>query len=329
MSRVILILILAILAVAFAIHQQDDARSQQAWKHFKDRYGKRYGVLEEKRRYGFFVKNLKRADNLNAHKENRARWGVTQFMDLSPAEFRNTYLMNETKLALLGKPKNAAVFPKAPPRSPMDFDWSSKGAVTPVKNQEQCGSCWAFSAAETVESAWFIAGNALTLLSEQQIVDCDTTCYGCDGGWTYLAFQYLIQTGGDDTEASYPYNAVTDPTCQFNSQTIGATISSWAYVTQNCDETQMANFLYSTQPISVCVDAETWQYYQGGIVTAANCGTSIDHCVQITGVITEDGCQVWNVRNSWGATWGENGYLWVQMNTNACAIAEVATGVTV
>jgi len=327
MSRAVVILILAILAVAFAIEHRD-ARAQQAWKHFKDAYGKRFGSLEEKQRYAYFVKNLHKADNLNSIKGNKARWGVTQFMDLSPAEFRSTYLMNETKLALIGKPKNAKVFQKAAPRSPYDFDWSSKGAVTPVKNQGQCGSCWAFSATETVESAWFIAGNALTLLSEQQIVDCDTTSYGCDGGWTYLAYAYLMSTGGDDTEASYPYEAV-DQTCQFNSQTVGATISNWAYVTQNCDETQMANFLYSTQPISVCVDDETWQYYQGGIVTAANCGTSIDHCVQITGVITEDGEQVWNVRNSWGAAWGEKGYVWVEMMTDACAIAQVATGVTI
>jgi len=329
MSRVaVIILILAILAVAFATIEKHDARAQQAWKHFKDAYGKRYGSLEEKLRYKYFVKNLHRADNLNSINGNKAKWGVTQFMDLSPAEFRSSYLMNETKLAALGKPKHLRVAPKASPRSPFDFDWGSKGAVTPVKNQGSCGSCWAFSAVEELESCWFIAGNTLTLLSEQQVVDCDTTCYGCDGGWPYLAYQYLMSTGGDDTEGSYPYEGV-DQTCQFNSQSIGATLSNWYYVTQNCDETQMQNFLYATAPMSVCVDAETWQYYQGGIVTAANCGTSIDDCVQITGVITEDGEQVWNVRNSWGAGWGENGYLWVEIGTDACAIAQVVTAVTI
>jgi len=328
MARVIALLFVVLVALAFVIEAKN-ARYQQAFEHFKDRYGKRYGMREEKHRYNIFVNNMKRADALNNMEGNLAKWGVTKFMDLSPLEFRSTYLMNETLIASLGKPIHKTL-PRAPPRDPQfnDFDWSSKGAVTPVKNQGDCGSCWAFSAVETIESAWIIAGNAMICLSEQQIVDCDTTCYGCDGGWPYLAYEYIMQTGGDDTEASYPYEGV-DENCQFNPSTVGATISNWCYVTQDCDETQMADFLCNTQPLSVCVDAETWQYYSGGIVTAGNCGTSIDHCVQITGIITEDGCQVWNVRNSWGTDWGENGYLWVQMGTDACAIAQVVTAVII
>jgi len=207
---------------------------------------------------------------------------------------------------------------------PSSFDWNNKaGVVSQVYNQEQCGSCWAFSATETIESVWALAGNSLVSLSEQQIVDCDSTDDGCNGGWPYDAYQYIESAGGQEPLADYPYTA-EDGTCAFNGGEVVAKISSWQYVTQSEDENAMQQFVYSNSPISVCVDAEVWQTYTGGVV-GSDCGDSIDHCVQITGWSSQAGVAAWNVRNSWGSDWGNNGYIYVQMGGDNCAIAQVVT----
>jgi len=210
----------------------------------------------------------------------------------------------------------------SPVALPSEYDWSSKGALTPVKNQGQCGSCWAFSATETVESVCFLAGKGLNHLSEQQVVDCTTTCYGCNGGWTYYAFEYLISCGGQEYSSDYPYTAQTGQ-CNFNSADIACSISSWKYVTQDQDENAMQQFLYSNSPLSICVDASTWQFYNGGVLS--NCGTNIDHCVQATGWSQQSGQQAWNVRNSWGTDWGVNGYIYLAFGQDTCAMAQVVT----
>jgi len=216
---------------------------------------------------------------------------------------------------------------------PTSFDWSSKGVVSAVKNQEQCGSCWAFSATECIESVYALAkkSKAADVLGPQQIVDCDTAGQdqGCNGGYPYGAFEYIISAGGQETEAAYPYTA-QDGTCQFNAKDIKDTISNWAYVTQSSDEKAMQAYVYSTSPISVCVDgADVWQDYTGGVVTpSSGCGTTLDHAVQITGWQVQNNTNVWNVRNSWGADWGEAGYIWLQIGGDVCGVADLVTAAT-
>jgi len=159
----------------------------------------------------------------------------------------------------------------------------------------------------------------------QQIVDCDPYDYGCSGGWPYNAYKYVIGNGGIDSFASYPYTGYQG-TCAFNSSNVAATITSWQYVTQSQDESAMQSFVYKTGPPSICVDAIIWQTYTGGVITSASgCGTSLDHCVQLTGWFQMNGMTVWNVRNSWGTDWGYDGYVWVQEGANVCGIAEVVT----
>jgi len=155
-------------------------------------------------------------------------------------------------------------------------------------------------------------------LSQQQIVDCDTTSYGCNGGWTEHAFNYIEKAGGQDTLASYPYTA-QDGTCKANPSNFAAKIKSWAYVTQNDDENAMAQSLVQTGPAAICVDASSWQFYNGGVITS--CGQQVDHCVQLTGYSVQSGVNAWNVRNSWGTDWGLKGYLYVARNgQDVCAI---------
>jgi len=167
------------------------------------------------------------------------------------------------------------------------------------------------------------------VLSEQQVVDCDTVDQGCNGGWPYDAYQYVMGAGGQESESAYPYQA-TDGTCQFNSGDVVAKISNWAYVTQSSDEGAMQQFLYQKSPISVCVDASQWSSYTGGVLTAADCTTSLDHCVQATGWSQQTDSNgntvtAWNIRNSWNTNWGVNGYIYLEYGQNTCGVASVVT----
>jgi len=217
--------------------------------------------------------------------------------------------------------------------APTSFDWRTKKVVTAVKDQGQCGSCWAFSATENVESVWMLYKNTtisnMLPLAPQQIVDCDNNDDGCGGGDTITAFDYIKSAGGLEPEKDYPYTA-EDGTCNFNAANVVAKISAWQYVTQSQDEAAMQQFLYSNNPISICVDASTWSAYNGGVITpSSNCGDSLDHCVQATGWFQQNGMTVWNVRNSWGTDWGNSGYIWVQLGSDVCGIAEVVTSPSV
>jgi len=206
--------------------------------------------------------------------------------------------------------------------APNTFDWRTQGAVSAVKNQGQCGSCWAFSAVENIESVWKLSGKPMTLLSEQQVVDCDKDCYGCGGGWPYRAMNYVVQAGGIDTESSYPYTA-RNGACRYNPANVGAKIKSYKSIPKN--EAQIKDALTTTSPFSICVDANRWSSYRGGVMRANQCGKSIDHCVQLVGYDATASVPYWIVRNSWGTGWGIQGYIQLEMNQNTCAMAQEVT----
>jgi C1A family cysteine protease len=297
------------------------------FSQFKQRFNKNYATADEHdKRFAIFKQNLARAAELQRKEEGSATYGMTKFSDLTPEEFRKFYLMpKELHANPASRYHLASVVDSIPNVTlPADgMDWRDKGAVTKVYNQEQCGSCWAFSATETVESYFHLCGHGLISLSPQQVVDCDKTSYGCSGGWTEHAYNYLIKTShGQEDWADYPYRAV-DETCRFNKNDVKATIASWKYVTQSKDENAMQSWVTSNGPLSVCVDAETWSSYTGGVVKS--CGKQIDHCVQVTGWSTVNGVPAWHVRNSWGTDWGNSGYIYVERGHDVCAIAEDVT----
>jgi len=186
-------------------------------------------------------------------------------------------------------------------------DWRKKGAVNAVKNQGQCGSCWAFSTVGALEGAHWVKTGKLVSLSEQQLVDCSTENNGCNGGSMDLAFAYT-ETSKLETEASYPYTA-TDGTCQATDAAgiVGAT--GYTDVAPN-DNAQLLAALNKT-PVSIAIEADqgVFQGYQGGILNSADCGTNLDHGVLIVGHGSEGGQDYWVVRNSWGPSWGEKGYI--------------------
>jgi len=214
---------------------------------------------------------------------------------------------------------------------PPSFDWRDHGAVTPVKNQGLCGCCWAFSTTGNIEGQWFLAGNALPSLSEQNLVDCDHDCSefenqqtcdaGCHGGLPWNAYNYVLHNAGIDTEASYSYTAVHG-SCKFKSAHIGAKISNWTMVSTN--ETQIAAYLVQQGPLSVLADAAPWQYYIGGVFDLP-CGTQLDHAILLVGYGTKStmsgqSVDYWLIKNSWGDLWGEKGYIKLRRGVGKCAI---------
>jgi len=176
-----------------------------------------------------------------------------------------------------------------------------------------------------------LAKKKLLVLSPQQIVSCDQNDDGCNGGDLPTAFGY-VQQAGLETDSDYPYTSGNgnSGTCTYNSGEVVVTISGFKYATQSGNETAMQVAMVTNGPLSVCVDAETWQYYQSGIIEHG-CGDSLDHCVQIVGWNTDMTSNIpyWIVRNSWGTDWGLNGYLWVERNKDECGISDEATYVTI
>jgi len=201
-------------------------------------------------------------------------------------------------------------------------DWRTKGAVTAVKDQAQCGSCWAFSTTEAIESYAFLAGQPLKILSPQQINSCDKNDGGCNGGNTETAYRYVESAGGLELEADYPYTSGTGRTgtCKFDASKIAISIKGYKSVARG--ESNLQNALGSG-PVSVCLAARAFQSYHSGILS--QCDNQVDHCVQAVGFDTTNSVPYWIVRNSWGTSWGERGYIRVEMGKDLCRISDDVT----
>jgi len=249
---------------------------------------------------------------------------INKFADLSNQEFAALYLgVNITKTY-------DAVIEKVQPQvQGVTVDWRTKGAVTGVKNQGQCGSCWSFSTTGSVEGAHFLAKGQLVSLSEQDLVDCSTAegNEGCNGGLMDDAFEYIIKNKGIDTEASYPYRATGPNKCQFKAADVGATISSYHDV-QSGSESDLQSSVDKT-PVSVAIDAshDSFQLYSSGVYYEPACSaTQLDHGVLAVGYGTDGSSDYWIVKNSWGTDWGMSGYINMARNrNNNCGIATAAS----
>lgn len=291
---------------------------------FKKEYGKTYTTMEEEsHRFQTFVDNLRIADDRNLlerHEGGSAQHGITIFSDLTQAEFESRYLKSNP--ALKASAADEVLDNVVYEGTASSVDWSGK-YTTPVKNQGYCGSCWAFSATEQIESDAIRSLGVSYVLSPEQIVDCDKTSFGCDGGWTERAYSYVKNAGGISQEKDYPYTAYYGKagSCAANSSKFVIKVSGYTTIS---GETNMANYVLSKGPLSVCIDATTWNSYTGGIVST--CGKQINHCVQAVGVDTGSS---WKVRNSWGTSWGESGYIRLKYGQNTCGITNDPTYVTV
>lgn len=236
--------------------------------------------------------------------------GINHFADMTNTEFKNLYLPSKFETVNSEEPEE----PGRVYSYPSSVDWVKKGAVTSVKNQKQCGSCWSFSTVEGVEGAWALAGNILVSLSEQQLMDCSTSFgnQGCDGGLMTSGYEYVKKFGLTSFN-NYPYTA-RDGQCNTAREKLRvATISKYTVVAPNKDALLEAA---SKQPVSVAVEANqlSWQFYFGGIVRF-DCGTRLDHGVLVAGYNLDHSTPYWIVKNSWGSSWGESGYLKIEVSS--------------
>eukprot|EP01102_Stenamoeba_stenopodia_P018125 TRINITY_DN6608_c0_g1_i4.p1 TRINITY_DN6608_c0_g1~~TRINITY_DN6608_c0_g1_i4.p1 ORF type:complete len:345 (-),score=79.08 TRINITY_DN6608_c0_g1_i4:86-1120(-) len=291
-------------------------------------FDKSYESNQEKEfRFERFLESLQRIAALNSQRtsDTDAFFGLTKFSDLSVEEFRDRYLMRVQDDGIL-VPKEELLQP-LPVDLPQTFNWNDKNALTPIKDQQQCGSCYAFSGTEAIESTNILNANGsstTTIAAPQQLIDCDTEDGGCNGGWPWDAFDYVHTCGGMDSESSYPYHAAPTGTCSFSSNNVVATVSSWQYASQG-DENLLLQNLVSWGPLSICLDALSgWQDYNGGVLTAAQCNFNgtFDHCVQLAGYDQSGSTPYWIVRNSWGTSWGYQGFIYIEMFKDACGLAD-------
>ena len=279
--------------------------------NFIERFNKRYDDKDFVSRFGVFIENLRKIKN----HEFDFDLDINQFADMTEEEFRvfisSGYLKPETSLFHSGR-VSCSAFSSNTSSLPSSVDWRTQGAVTPVKDQGQCGSCWSFSATGAMEGAWKIAKGSLVSLSEQQLVDCSGP-YGnmaCNGGLMDDAFAYAVDHGMC-TEASDPYLA-RKGICSNCSPV--ASFRGCVDVTPN-NQLHLKEAI-SRGPVSVAIEADTsvFQFYSGGIMNSAKCGTNLDHGVLAVGYGTENGQGYWIVKNSWGPSWGDNGYIRLAAN---------------
>jgi len=304
-----------LLAVAAAGPLLSEESHRQAFQEHKERYDKTYAAHEEAERFAAFKENRVFVQRYNAESRG-AQLALNEFADLRPADFAQHYLgyVPRAPGARWGGAAFLGLHAYSGTALPDEVDWTAKGAVTPVKNQGQCGSCWSFSATGALEGAWQVATGKLVSLSEQQLIDC-SGAYGnnaCSGGLMDDAFAYMEKSGsGMCTEESYRY-AAAKGTCGAAACTVGVPsghVTGYRDVAPD-DEAALQEAV-AKGPVSVAIEADqsVFQLYSSGVLTSAGCGTALDHGVLVVGYGTLDGQKYWKVKNSWGPSWGQEGYI--------------------
>jgi len=296
------------------------------WEDFKSKYMKEYEVFEEETRRAIWEDNHDFIERHNAAFEDGIETysvGENEHNDLTNMEFASML----TGLQTMEVSETAEMF------EPVDYsdvrstvDWRTDGYVTPVKNQGRCGSCWAFSATGSLEGQHYKKTGHLVSLSEQQLVDCSSANYGCQGGWVYKAFDYIKTHHGIASESAYPYKGVNGH-CHFHTNDAVATLTGWVHV-RGGSETDLQAAVSQKGPISVAIDASHrgFQMYKHGVYHDSNCSPrNLNHAVLVVGYGQETGGKYWLVKNSWGRSWGNQGYINMAKDRhNHCGIASQA-----
>lgn len=257
-------------------------------------------------KFSVFIDNLKFIQEMNNVENNTFILGVNHFADISNDEWKNTYLgLNGTKSTVCDQYKSSGS------SIPDHLDWRTKNVLSAVKDQGQCGSCWAFAATETLESAYALKTGDLEVLAPQELVDCDKQSFGCQGGYPDKALVY-IENHGLELESDYPYTA-RDGSCK--AKDTKYKLDKCFDVASNDEKLLQDALTHGPLVVLIEADQRIFQFYQSGIIPAKSCGQNLDHAVQLVGYGTENGMDYWLVRNSWGSGWGENGYVKLQRNS--------------
>jgi cathepsin L len=287
------------------------------------KHQKTYSASEFGLRFAVFKYNYKFIQQHNAGNHSFTV-ALNQFADLTNIEYQKLYLGFKGA----SSEQQEYSFPQVGVKVPTSMDWRQEGAVTPVKNQQQCGSCWSFSTTGSTEGCHKLSGNPLVSLSEQNLMDCSFSYgnNGCNGGLMTQAMKYIIANNGVDTEESYPYTA-QDGSCHYNAANKGATLTSFQNVQQGDEQGLVQAGTHG--PVSVAIDAShsSFQFYHDGVYYEPACSsTRLDHGVLMAGWGVDNGQDYYLVKNSWGAQWGQQGYIWMSRNrNNNCGIATMAT----
>ncbi|KAI0493405.1 hypothetical protein KFK09_023521 [Dendrobium nobile] len=311
-------LFLAAAASAIDIIEKDLETEDSLWSLY-ERWRSHHTVSrdldEKKKRFNVFKENARYIHEFNKRKDAPYKLHLNKFADLTNQEFRSAYAGSRINhhRALRGPRRgvaNSFKYGSLDVNSlPASVDWRQKGAVTAVKDQGQCGSCWAFSTVAAVEGINQIKTKKLVSLSEQELIDCDTgENNGCNGGLMDYAFEFIKKNGGITSEAAYPY-AEADGSCATEKSNPVVSIDGHEDVPAN-DEDSLLKAV-ANQPVSIAIEASgsDFQFYSEGVFTG-KCGTDLDHGVAIVGYGTaQKGTKYWIVRNSWGPEWGEKGYI--------------------
>ena len=285
------------------------------WKsflNFQKRFNKIYSSQEElNQRFDIFKENLQTIIQHNLEKHNFTM-AINRFTDLSATEFKKNIVGPGLLQTTAASPCSPYSFQNS--KVPDSVDWRTKNAVTPVKDQGQCGSCWSFSATGAMEGAWAIATNELLSLSEEQLVECSRSNgnLGCKGGLMDNAFQYAMDNGMC-SEDSYPYtsSAGSAGLCKSSCES-QVTIDACSDV-EPSDQLALKEAV-AFGPVSIAIEADQriFQSYSSGVITSETCGTDLDHGVLIVGYGTENGVDYWLVKNSWSSDWGDQGYVKIE-----------------
>jgi len=296
----------------------------EQWKAWKVKFNKQYdSSVEEINRFNIWSETVEKIKDHNIAYDLGLKTydcGLNEFSDLTGVEFASTrkgYLASaDSSVTLETVETNEG-------GAPDSQDWRKHGYVTPVKNQGQCGSCWSFSSTGSLEGQHFNSTGKLVSLSEQQLVDCDSTCYGCNGGRVDSAFDWWIRHGGAVLESDYPYTA-RDGSCKNSGKRVAATLRKYHNVAKG-SESGLKQSSGTVGPVSVAIDAShySFQNYRSGVYYEPRCSSyRLDHAVLVVGYGSSAGSDYWIVKNSWGRSWGQQGYIWMARNrNNNCGIA--------